>query len=357
MSETVSRDSTPTANSEARLLSPSAPQWADLLRRTDHDVYHLPEYVSLDAKVIGGTPAAFWYREESHAFLLPLILRGIPDSDLRDAVSPYGYAGPVSDASHEDTAFWRRACDQMVETLGANGVVTTFVRLHPLLPVPLDVLDGAGAVIHHGETVSVDLSLSLEEMWRETRRDHRNQINRARRAGVKVVFDDWERLDEWVTIYHENMQRLGASKYYFFPSEHLAALHEAVGDRMHLAVALVDGEVVGGSTFFEYRGIVQGHVASTRHRKAHHADKLLYDEVRLWAKDRGNAILHVGGGVGGAKDLLFSYKAGFSSGRHPFHTWRVVTHGAAYADLLARRGIPPESVDISGYFPSYRKLG
>ncbi|WP_197382155.1 GNAT family N-acetyltransferase [Mycolicibacterium mengxianglii] len=357
MSETASRESTPPVSTEARLLSPSAAHWADVLRRTDHDVYHLPEYAGLDAKVTGGTPAAFWYQEEEHAFLLPLILRGIPDSDLLDAVSPYGYTGPVSDASHEDTAFWRRACDQMVETLCANGVVTTFVRLHPLLPPPLDVLDGVGAVVQHGETVSVDLSLSREAMWRETRRDHRNQINRARRAGVEVVFDDWERLEEWVTIYHENMQRLGASQYYFYPCEHLTALHEAVGDRMHLAVALVDGEVVGGSTFFEYRGIVEGHVASTRHREGHHADKLLYDEIRLWAKDRGNAIMHVGGGVGGAEDLLFSYKAGFSSGRHSFHTWRVVTNGAAYANLLARRGIPPESVDISGYFPSYRKLG
>jgi hypothetical protein len=354
MPETASHDSTPTANGEARLLSPSARQWADVLRRTDHDVYHLPEYVSLDANVSGGTPAAFWYREEGHAFLLPLILRDIPDSDLRDAVSPYGYSGPVSDASHEDTAFWRRACDQMIETLGANGVVTTFVRLHPLLPVPLDVLDGTGAVIHHGETVSVDLSLSLEEMWRETRGDHRTDINRAQRAGVEVVFDDWERLDEWVAVYHENMQRLGASKFYFFPREHLSALQEAVGDRMHLAVALVDGEVVGGNTFFEYRGMIEGYVASSRHGDGHHADKLLYAEVRRWAKDRGNAIFHVGGGVGGAKDSLFSYKAGFSSGRHPFHTWRVVTHRPAYADLLARRGMTPESVDMSGYFPSYR---
>lgn len=357
MSETASCRSTPPAHTEACLLPPSAPQWADVLRRTDHDVYHLPEYAALDAKVTGGTPAAFWYQEEEHAFLLPMIVRGIPDSELLDAVSPYGYTGPVSDAAHEDTGFWRRATEQMVDTLAASGVVTTFVRLHPLLPPPLEVLDDVGAVVHHGETVSVDLSLSREAMWRETRRDHRNQINRARRAGVQVVFDDWERLDEWVTIYHENMQRLGASEYYFFASEHLAALHDAVGDRMHLAVALVDGEVVGGSTFFEYRGIVQGHVGSTRHGQGHHADKLLYDEIRLWAKDRGNTILHFGGGVGGAKDQLFSYKAGFASGRHSFHTWRVITHGAAYADLLARRGIPPECADISGYFPSYRKLG
>jgi hypothetical protein len=354
MSETALRGSTRAAVGEARLLPPSAPQWADALRRADHDMYHVPEYVKLDANVTGGTPAAFWYREDSHVLLLPLILRDIPESDLRDAVSPYGYPGPISDTSPEDTAFWQRACAAMIEVLGAQNVVTAFVRLHPLLAAPLDVLDGAGAVVHHGETVSMDLTLSVEEMWSETRRDHRNHINRARRAGVDVVFDDWERLDEWVAVYHANMRRLGASAFYFFPPEHLAALHDAVGDRMHLAVALVDGEVVGGNTFFEYRGMIQAYVASTRHGEGHHADKLLYDEVRRWAKDRGNSIFNVGGGVGGVQDSLFSYKAGFSSGRHPFHTWRVVTHRAAYEALLARRGITPGSTDMSGYFPPYR---
>ena len=66
--------------------------------------------------------------------------------------------------------------------VGANGLVTTFVRLHPLLPVPPDVLDAAGDVIHHGETVSVELTHSLQEMWHGTRRDHHNHINRAQRA-------------------------------------------------------------------------------------------------------------------------------------------------------------------------------
>ena len=282
----------------------------------------------MDANVNGGTPAAFWYREEGHVFVLPLILRDIPDSDLRDAVSPYGYSGPVSDASHEDTAFWRRACDQMIETLGANGVVTTFVRLHPLLPVPLDVLGGAGAVIQHGETVSVDLSLSLEEMWRETRRDHRNHINRARRAGVEVVFDDWERLDEWVAVYHENMQRLGASTVLLLPPR-------APGCPTRRG----RGPDAPGGGARRRRGGRWQHVLRVRRNDprvrrldpARRGPPRRRAAVRRGAavgKDRGNAIFHLGGGVGGAKDSLFSYKAGFSSGRHPFHTWRVVTRPA-----------------------------
>src|SRR4029079_8843135 len=88
-----------------------------------------------------------------------------------------------------------------------------------------------------------------------------------------------------------------------------------------------------------------------------HADKLLYDEVRRWTKSRGNTIFHVGGGVGGAKDSLFSYKAGFSAGRHPFHTWRVVTDRASYESLLRHKGVTPDPALISGHFPPYRVPG
>lgn len=339
---------------EARLLRPDDPAWGDALARCDHDIYQRPEYVVLDAKLAGDVPVAFWYRERSHVFLLPLTLRRIPGSDLRDAISPYGYPGPVSDAPAGEPEFWRRAAHALVRTLRANAVVTAFVRLHPLLPAPVAALAEVGAVVDHGETVSADLSLSVEEMWHQTRSDHRNHINRARRAGVSVVWDDWDRLDEWVAVYHGNMRRLGASDYYFVSAAHIAEMRETLGDRIHLCVAVHDGEVLGGNTFFEYRGFVQGYLASTRRENNHHADKLLYDEVRRWAKSRGNRIFHVGGGVGGAKDSLFAYKAGFSAGRHPFHTWRVVSDPDAYAVLLARTGRTPADAQPTGHFPPYR---
>jgi Acetyltransferase (GNAT) domain len=339
---------------EAAVLDPEAAEWEKALALVEHDLYHVTEYVVLDALLSGGTPAAFWYREREQVLLLPLIFREVPGSDVRDAVSPYGYPAPVSNAGPADTGFWERACRAMVETLRAHGIVTAFVRLHPFLPAPLDVLNQVGAVVLHGETVSVDLTLGTEEMWRETRSDHRNHINRARRQGMTVVFDDWSLLDDWVAVYHGNMRRLGASEYFFFPAEHLSALHEAVGDRMHLAVAIADGEVVGGNTFFEYRGIVQGYISSSRRANKSYPDELLYDEVRKWSKSRGNTIFHVGGGVGGRNDSLFFFKAGFSTGRHPFHTWRVVNDPDAYLSLLQDRNPGADAADLSGHFPPYR---
>jgi hypothetical protein len=338
----------------AELLDAKAPEWTDALERAAHDMYHVPEYVALDARLTGGTATAFWYGENDRRLLLPLIVREIPDSGLRDAVSPYGYPAPVSDAPGSDEAFWERACRSMVDILRARGIVTVFVRLHPLLDTPLDILARFGTVIRHGETVSMDLTVSVEEMWRQTRSDHRNHINRARRGGTHVVFDDWSRLGEWVQVYHDNMRRVGAADYYFFPCDHLRALHDAVGDRMHLAVAVQDGEVVGGNTFFEHDGIATGYVSATRRARNRYADELLYDEVRRFCKNRGDTIFHVGGGKGGRNDSLFEYKAGFSPGRHPFHTWRVVTDPEAYRRLVAERNPTADPDDMSGTFPSYR---
>ncbi|MEU8656727.1 GNAT family N-acetyltransferase [Actinoplanes philippinensis] len=334
----------------ASLLEPAAREWKETLQQVSHDMYHVPDYVVLDARLYGGEPAAFHYELHGRWLLIPLILRDIPGTGLKDAISPYGYPGPV--ASTRDRVFWEQACAAMVETLREVGIVSAFVRLHPLLAAP--VVASHGTLVYHGETVSMDLTVSEDEMWKQTRADHRNHINRAKRAGTEIVFDDWDRLGEWVEVYHDNMRRVGATSYYFFTRDHLQALHDAVGDKMHLVVALEDGEVVGGNTFFSYDGIATGYVSSTRRAPKRYADELLYDSVRRWCKARGDRVFHLGGGKGGANDSLFSYKAGFSPSRHAFHTWRVVADPAVYERLVRERRPDADPADLTTTFPAYR---
>jgi hypothetical protein len=334
----------------ASLLEPEAREWKEALQHVGHDMYHVPDYVVLDARLYGGVPAAFHYEREGRRLLIPLILRDIPGTDLKDAISPYGYPGPISSCA--DAAFGESACASLVETLRAAGIVSAFIRLHPLLDTP--VLSSRGTLVYHGETVSMDLTVSEDEMWKQTRADHRNHINRAKRAGTEIVFDDWDRLGEWVEVYHDNMRRVGATSYYFFTREHLSALHDAVGDKMHLVVALEDGEVVGGNTFFSYDGIATGYVSSTRRAPKRYADELLYDSVRRWCKQRGDKVFHLGGGKGGANDSLFSYKAGFSPRRNAFHTWRVIADPAAYERLVRERRPDADPADLTTTFPAYR---
>ena len=328
---------------EAALLTADDPAWPDALARARHDVHHLPAYVRLDARRTGGTPVAVRYDEAGRVLLLPLLLRAVPGGDRCDAVTPYGCSGPVADTG--DSGFWRRAVRATTGLLGTHGVVTALVRLHPLLPPPAGALTGAGTVVRHGETVSIDLTLSADDLRRQASRSHRNQIGVARRAGTTVVVDDAKLDDAWIATLRRDG---GASS---FPPAWFRRLRAGLGDRVHLAVALSPaGEVLGGNLFSAYAGMMHTHLRSLRDGDARHADALLYHEVRQWGRDRGNRVYHLGGGAGGSADSLFRYKAAIAAGRHDWRTWRVVTDRRAFEKLAG----PPTAALMAGRFPPYR---
>jgi Acetyltransferase (GNAT) domain len=342
---------------QARLdmLSPSDPEWGQLLRLAPHDVYQLPAYNAFEAGTDGRRTTAFAYCEGGRVFLLPLLLDVIDGTTFLDATSAYGYSGPVSNST--DNAFWERATSALIEMLRVERVVTCFVRLHPLLPTDLAALAAFGWVPLHGLTVSIDLTLVEEQAWRQIRENHRRDIVRARKRGRRLVVDPWDELDDFIKMYHETMSRVGANAGYFFKRSYFYSLREALDEHMHLMLVEADGRFIGGGIFFEYGGIVQYHLGATHTEwLREQPSKLMFDEVRRWASARGNHVLHLGGGLGGQSSPenngLFRFKAGFSDRRHMFHTWRVVIDEPVYEQLTRRSlsGTDPST----GYFPPYR---
>jgi hypothetical protein len=355
----VADDSTPQARSgrgSVSLVAADSAPWQAALDVLDHDVYHLPQHARIDARRTGGEPLALVYRDGGHVLFLPLVLHEIPGTCLRDASSSYGYPGPISTCPvGVDHPFWQEAISAIVATLASSGIVSCFVRLHPLLPVQLDALEPHGALVEHGPTVAVDLTLPAESLWRAIRSNHRRQITAAAASGLDVRFDDWSDLGGFVDAYYDNMRHVHASDSYFFERTYFDSLRSELGGSTHLVTAHHKGEVVAGALVFEHRGIVQYHLGATRSR---HRDKqpmkTVIHSVIEWSRLRGNRVLHLGGGLGGRDDSLFHFKAGFSDARFAFHTWRVVTEPTAYEALTsgaAARGDDP------WFFPAYRHTG
>ncbi len=333
------------------LLAPGAPAWDELLCRTEHDFYHLPAYVAFSARADGGEPRAVHVEDGGRQLLLPMVVRPVADG-LRDAVSPYGYPGPL--ATGGEGTFARDALLAARERLARERIVTLFVRGHPLLgpPLPPEV----GTVVDHGPTVSIDLRLTPEELWRQTRSSYRQEITRALRAGHRAFFDErFERLPAFVAIYRATMERVVASRYYLFPDDYFAGLREALGPRLLLCLVEIGGEIAAGALFVETDGLMQYHLSGTHRRFVREGPtKLMLHFVRGWARERGLRLLHVGGGVGGAEDSLFAFKAGFSPARHRYRTLRVVADEAAYASLVRARDPALDPSDRRGFFPLYR---
>ena len=347
---------------QAEFIAPDDARWMDVLKQTPHDFYHLPQYVQLEARQAGGEARAFYAEYEGAKFLVPLVLSRPPFSrDVTpawlDASSPYGYPSPLLSPVGDATKL-QVFLQAFRETGAAQNIVTAFLRLHPLLPLPSEPLAKAGQLIRHGAGVYFDLSLSHEEITTQMRSTHRDSIKGLRKEGYTVSFDDWRWYPDFMIVYDATMQRLKAERRYFFSKNYFTSLKAALGEHLHLGMVFSpSGEVAGGGLFTTTCGIVQCHLLGTsnvHHRRS--PTKLLTDEAQQWARQRGEKFLYMGGGVGGREDSLFAHKAGLARGRADFYSFRTVLDPDKYQQLIERwRQAGGMLAANDDFFPLYRR--
>lgn len=356
---------------QCEFLAPDEPRWASFLGRVTHDFYHLPSYVLMCAQMENAEAGAFYVVEGGNEFLLPVMLRKLPDLGVaesrgwRDAMSPYGYPGPLitpqpksDDASNN---FGGKAIEALLTHMRERHILTVFARFHPLLESPLESFGAYGTLVKHGHTVSIDLTLTAEQIWSGLRMNHQRQIKtlKQRSAGRTEEDLNWSRLPEFIAAYKGTMDRVQAAATYYFDENYFSALRQALGTKVHLMVTEFGGQLAAGVVLTECCGIVQYHLAATTPQFfKERPQKLLCCEAWLWSKSRGDRIFHLGGGVGGKEDNLFHFKAGFSDLRHPFYTWRACSDPGLYQRLIdAWHGQNPGGSSDPNFFPTYRQRG
>jgi hypothetical protein len=229
--------------------------------------------------------------------------------------------------------------------------------MHPIHGAMTEHLVDAPGLVCHGQTVYVDLAALPADARAGYRRAHRYDVRQLEASGFRAVVDDWHLYDEFIRLYLGTMDRVESSDYYRFSPDYFAALRSALGDRLHLCSVLApDGAVAAGGLFVECGPLMQYHLSGTSSVHARSAPtKLMLDCMIREGVARGLRHLHLGGGVGCREDNLFLFKAGFSSLRAEFHSYREVLQPAAYQDLCRRRSCDTDPTDLMGFFPAYRQ--
>jgi CelD/BcsL family acetyltransferase involved in cellulose biosynthesis len=348
-------------------LEAEDPRWPDWLSELHHDIYHLPAYVAFAARRQEvGEPLLFVAQEADRRLLIPLIIRPISPElagdtiSLFDATCPRGYPGPLVSLAHGGRGddFLEQAILAFCAALRDRHVVTAFIRLHPLLVLQTAPLERAGQIVDHGSSVSIDLSLPPEELWRQTRDNHRRDILRARRRGYVARIDESEQAFEgFIDIYQRSMDRVGAASFWRLSRDYLHELRKSLRGNLHLCVVETDGDLAAAALLTEVDGLVEYHIAATADAHVHASpSKLLIDFARSWARSRGNRRLHLAGSLREG-DPLSHFKLGFSPFQHRVLTWRLIAD-VTFHDVLVERWkrAAEEHVDPGdGYFPAYRR--
>lgn len=328
-------------------------KWRNYVQKAKYyDFYHSWHY---HRNIKNGEALLFVYEKDSAFVALPLIKRSINKSECFDLTSAYGYLGPITNLSAEllGRDFLLSFREAFLDFMAAEKIVCAFSRLHPLLP-QVELLDDIGGVYENGSTVYIDLESSIEQQTRHYRKSVKNSIHAlAEYSPVVKAVETAAELETFVSIYTENMNRIGANDYYHFNLQYFKDLIAAKEFLSAPLMLYLDGMAIAAGFFVYTNDIIQVHLLATKTEFLHLSPtKLLIHEASRIGRGRGMKYLHLGGGVGGKNDSLFFWKSGFSDRLLSFRTWRYINNQAEY-DRLKALMVSDESKN-SDFFPAYR---
>lgn len=415
------------------------------------DVYFTAGYHLLWQRHGDGRACGAVLETDTGTVLYPFLLRPLEPvlgpqwAESCDLASAYGYGGPLVHPTHLKAAgttprTTAMPLAQSSEALGASnaaaadparlrllaelrsrfagwcaerGVVSEFIRFHPLLQTERDMPPGpldAGGVCSPKETAAgggrcatgaptvepepddgmpparggggtgvggVEVAPANETVWcrLSTPEEHRSALSsstrrnlrKAERAGLTCAAeDDDSAWAAFIDLYTDTMKRRSASDYYLFPRRYFDDCRELLGDRAALLCvrrpAQSDGDqrtgsggVVAAALFLRSPQALHYHLGgSDAAALAERPNNLLFVTAMDWGAALGATRMHLGGGFrSGGDDELFRFKAGFSPLRGRLYIGRCVHDREAYAraqQAWRERG----GGDPGGYFPAYR---
>jgi GNAT acetyltransferase-like protein len=278
-----------------------------------------------------GTTHTLVIRDDSGGeALVPLVVRDVPGTDLRDASSPYAYPG----ASGTPVAVEPGAIDW-----SPTGLVSVFIRdrvgAEPCLP---------------GATVRSGLLLADPRSRLRIRKTYRQEVRRNIEAGfaTELLHGPATSAHEraaFLDLYTQTMRRAAAGERYLFSDSYVEAVLGSEATWLVLTRGPA-GEPASAAIAARSDGMLHyflSGTADTFQRRSPSKNGLM--AMIDLAAELGMP-LNLGGGAA-AGDSLESFKRGFSNATAPFHTHEIVCDAAAYARLLAGR-------PGGDYFPAYR---
>ncbi len=334
-----------------------AQDWHDVLSRLNvDDVYFLPEYLRVNEWVTAGQAECFVFENASGVALYPYVKRHIPGTELYDITSAYGFGGclmtPDSQLALDFNAAFKNHCRE-------SGIVSEFIRFHPLLKNHALLDDATLHIENHHQTVRAHFPNGVSDLDGMVTKEARKKIRKAEKKGVEVVIDTgMEHYAAFMELYDRTMNHKNATQFYFFDARYFHQMRELLRDRLCLLVAFYQGKLVGGLLLFHCGEFTYNHLSGSDydHRNLGVNDILQYKAME-WAAERGCRHYLLGGGMSG-EDSLFQFKAKFSPDREDYHVGKRIHLRETY-DMLCRKkirdeGSSPKEFLERDWFPLYR---
>lgn len=286
--------------------------------------------------------------DQTGSIYLPLIVRRIPDTELFDATSAYGYGGPWIEGE-PSTRNFKSDYDSWAKS---NRIVSTLLRFHPILS-NAELFSDQMPLEHIGPTTVWNTEPD-RDLVASMSKDHRKSWRRATRAGIQVeVIDKPQNIEPFRKIYEQSMNRVNAKDFYHFPEAYWHALLGAKDIHLVQFDAHLNSRRQASVLAFAHAPFLHIHLSGTTDEgRTHGAAHVCRVAAAQWAQSNGLTLLHSGGGIGGEDSTLLRWKQKFDPDS-PLLDYSIarLIHDQSAFESISKEHPPTE------YFPPWRAVG
>jgi serine/alanine adding enzyme len=250
----------------------------------DSSIYHLSGWTQIAREVFGHRPLFVESRDSSGLLVgvLPIIRqRSLLFGNFATSLAFFNYGGPLA----EDPVVAQHMMVRAAEAAEALGC--KYLEFRDVQPRPGDWIARSDKV-----TLRLDLPETVEALSKRLGSKLRSQVKRAEREAVQCKTGSAALLDDFYSVFAENMRDLGTPVY---PKRFFAAILERFGEYCQLVVIESQGEPWAAAFLVFWRGGAEVPWASCRAKaKPLGANMKLYWELLSQAIGRGCSAFDFG---------------------------------------------------------------
>ncbi|MHC1703458.1 MAG: GNAT family N-acetyltransferase [Tenuifilaceae bacterium] len=307
------------------------------------DIYFNTNYISIYEKLGEGRTISFVYINKDKKATYPFLINSVNDlySDLDkeyfDIQSAYGYNGVLTNSY--DNQFIEGFYNEFYNYCAKNNIIAEFTRFHPIIGNQ-EFSKNHMQVIFNRETITLNLQQDYSTIWnKEYSSKNRNMIRKAQSLdySINIISEPTvQEVEQFVSIYYNNMKMLEAEDYYFFNSNYFFNLFSQLKGFVYLInVKDKRGLVVSSSIFFHYGDFFHYHLSGRTVNADNSVNNYLLDEAIKFAQGLGAKNFHFGGGRSSdPNDSLLKFKSNFSKTRLPFYIGKKIHNQEIYNEVV-----------------------
>lgn len=297
------------------------------------DIYFYPDYVGMHKFNQRTKSLMFTCEEKGNIWVHPFLLQSINLDELSfsddpwfDIQSAYGYGGPLSNTC--DQTFLDKANEQFSEWCRGNNVIAEFLRFHPIIENEKWV-SKSYYIEKQRDTLSIK-PLHDEQQYLNPK--VRNKIRRLNKLNIEINKVNIEKyFQPFVDIYHKNMKRLNADKYYYFSTNYFTDLKDLTYKSGYLVGATEQEKLIGASIFLFGKKNLHYHLSATEYQCAPGLSNSLIDAGLQICKKEALNMLHLGGGSSNSSsNNLYRFKKSMGNIEHLFSIGWKIHHPEIY---------------------------